>query len=93
MVKTTRRHSQTSCWHVFGCNCVVSDRTPWRGLEEAGAGWVLPLEKPERFRAVLQRCVDMGPEEYAALVVHIAENPMLNGEVIRLDGAMRMQPK
>jgi NAD(P)-dependent dehydrogenase (short-subunit alcohol dehydrogenase family) len=33
------------------------------------------------------------PEEYAALVVHIVENPMLNGEVIRLDGAIRMQPK
>ena len=33
------------------------------------------------------------PEEYAALVVHILENPMLNGEVIRLDGAMRMQAK
>jgi NAD(P)-dependent dehydrogenase (short-subunit alcohol dehydrogenase family) len=29
-------------------------------------------------------------EEYAALVVHIVENPMLNGEVIRLDGALRM---
>ncbi len=33
------------------------------------------------------------PEEYAALVKHIIENPMLNGEVIRLDGAIRMQPK
>ena len=33
------------------------------------------------------------PEEYAALVVHIVENAMLNGEVIRLDGAIRMQPK
>ncbi len=33
------------------------------------------------------------PEEYAALVVHIVENPMLNGEVIRLDGAIRMAPK
>jgi NAD(P)-dependent dehydrogenase (short-subunit alcohol dehydrogenase family) len=31
--------------------------------------------------------------EYAALVRHIVENPMLNGEVIRLDGAIRMQPK
>lgn len=30
------------------------------------------------------------PEEYAALVRHILENPMLNGEVIRLDGALRM---
>ena len=33
------------------------------------------------------------PEEYAALVRHIIENEMLNGEVIRLDGAMRMAPK
>jgi NAD(P)-dependent dehydrogenase (short-subunit alcohol dehydrogenase family) len=33
------------------------------------------------------------PEEYAALVQHIVENEMLNGEVIRLDGALRMAPK
>ena len=33
------------------------------------------------------------PEEYAQLVESIVANPMLNGEVIRLDGAMRMQPK
>ncbi len=33
------------------------------------------------------------PEEYAALVQHIIENQMLNGEVIRLDGAIRMAPK
>ncbi len=33
------------------------------------------------------------PEEYAALVKHIIENEMLNGEVIRLDGSIRMAPK
>jgi len=33
------------------------------------------------------------PEEYAALVRHIIENDMLNGEVIRLDGAIRMAPR
>ena len=33
------------------------------------------------------------PSEFAALAVHIAENPMLNGEVIRLDGALRMPPR
>jgi hypothetical protein len=32
------------------------------------------------------------PEEYAALACHIAENTMLNGETIRLDGALRMAP-
>lgn len=33
------------------------------------------------------------PSEYAALARHIIENPMLNGEVIRLDGGIRMQPR
>jgi NAD(P)-dependent dehydrogenase (short-subunit alcohol dehydrogenase family) len=33
------------------------------------------------------------PDEYAALVRHILDNPMLNGEVIRLDGAIRMAPQ
>ncbi|HEX8205302.1 MAG TPA: SDR family NAD(P)-dependent oxidoreductase [Solirubrobacteraceae bacterium] len=33
------------------------------------------------------------PEEYARLALQIVENPMLNGETIRLDGALRMAPK
>jgi NAD(P)-dependent dehydrogenase (short-subunit alcohol dehydrogenase family) len=33
------------------------------------------------------------PSEFAELACHIAENPMLNGETIRLDGALRMPPK
>jgi NAD(P)-dependent dehydrogenase (short-subunit alcohol dehydrogenase family) len=33
------------------------------------------------------------PDEFAALVQHIVENEMLNGEVIRLDGAIRMAPR
>lgn len=33
------------------------------------------------------------PAEFAALVAHVVENPMLNGSVIRLDGAMRMRAK
>ncbi|MDA0184561.1 SDR family NAD(P)-dependent oxidoreductase [Solirubrobacter phytolaccae] len=33
------------------------------------------------------------PDEYGALAIHIVENAMLNGEVIRLDGALRMPPR
>jgi hypothetical protein len=33
------------------------------------------------------------PEEYAALAAHIIDNRFLNGEVIRLDGALRMAPR
>jgi hypothetical protein len=33
------------------------------------------------------------PSEYALLAEHIIRNPMLNGETIRLDGAIRMAPR
>jgi NAD(P)-dependent dehydrogenase (short-subunit alcohol dehydrogenase family) len=33
------------------------------------------------------------PDEYAQLALHIVSNPMLNGETIRLDGALRMAPR
>ena len=46
------------------------------------------LGKQVPFPARLRR-----PEEYAALARHIIQNQMLNGEVIRLDGAIRMAPK
>lgn len=52
---------------------------------------------PEQVRTELASTVPFPkrlgkPEEYAQLVQSIIENPMLNGEVIRLDGAIRMQP-
>jgi NAD(P)-dependent dehydrogenase (short-subunit alcohol dehydrogenase family) len=53
---------------------------------------------PEQARKALGRAVPFPsrlgrPEEYAALACQIAENSMLNGEVIRLDGALRMAPR
>jgi NAD(P)-dependent dehydrogenase (short-subunit alcohol dehydrogenase family) len=53
---------------------------------------------PEAARASLGATVPFparlgAPEEYGALVGHIVANPMLNGETIRLDGALRMAPR
>jgi NAD(P)-dependent dehydrogenase (short-subunit alcohol dehydrogenase family) len=53
---------------------------------------------PEPVRASLAKQIPFPsrlgrPAEYAALAVHIIENSMLNGETIRLDGAIRMQPR
>jgi len=53
---------------------------------------------PEKVREALGKMVPFPqrlgrPAEFAALTQHIIENAMLNGEVIRLDGAIRMQPK
>ena len=53
---------------------------------------------PEETRRVLEAQVPhpsrLGdPREYASLVAHVVDNPMLNGEVVRLDGALRMPPR
>jgi 3-hydroxyacyl-CoA dehydrogenase / 3-hydroxy-2-methylbutyryl-CoA dehydrogenase len=53
---------------------------------------------PEEARETLGKAVPFPsrlgrPDEFAALAVHIVENEMLNGEVIRLDGALRMPPR
>jgi 3-hydroxyacyl-CoA dehydrogenase/3-hydroxy-2-methylbutyryl-CoA dehydrogenase len=53
----------------------------------------LPQEARELGKAIPHPARLGRPEEFAALAVHIAENPMLNGETIRLDGAFRMPPR
>jgi NAD(P)-dependent dehydrogenase (short-subunit alcohol dehydrogenase family) len=52
--------------------------------EEAREGLAADIPHPHRLGR---------PEEFAALVRHIVENPMLNGETIRLDGALRMKAR
>lgn len=63
----------------------IFDTPMMAGLPEAAR---LSLGQQVPFPSRLGR-----PDEYAALAQHIIENPMLNGEVIRLDGAIRMAPK
>jgi NAD(P)-dependent dehydrogenase (short-subunit alcohol dehydrogenase family) len=53
---------------------------------------------PEDARETLGKAVPFPPrlgrpDEFAALAAHVVENEMLNGEVIRLDGALRMPPR
>ena len=67
--------------------------TPSPGLYDTP----LLAELPEKVRHELGKSVPFPqrlghPDEFAHLVQSILENPMLNGEVIRLDGAIRMQP-
>lgn len=47
------------------CPVLISDQTPWCDLEEHRAGWVLPLDPAERFRAVVQQVIDMPEAEWA----------------------------
>jgi len=52
---------------VAGCPVLISDQTPWRNLEKKGVGWDLPLDCPEKFQEVLQKCIDMNEPEYNIL--------------------------
>jgi glycosyltransferase involved in cell wall biosynthesis len=50
-----------------GCPVLISDRTPWRGLEARGAGWDVPLHERSRFTAVLRQVADMDEDVHALL--------------------------
>jgi NAD(P)-dependent dehydrogenase (short-subunit alcohol dehydrogenase family) len=55
---------------------------------------MVPEQMRDAFAANVPHPKRLGdPSEYAALAQHIIENPYLNGEVIRIDGAVRFQPK
>lgn len=49
---------------VLGRPVLISDQTPWRGLEKATAGWDLPLSRPDLFLDVLERAAAFDQAEY-----------------------------
>jgi glycosyltransferase involved in cell wall biosynthesis len=61
--------------HVFvealaaGCPLLISDRTPWVGLEEKLIGWDIPLEKPEKWIEILNHCINLDKESYTKLSI------------------------
>lgn len=64
------------------------------GLFETPMMAGLPEEAKESLRAKTLHPARLGqPEDYARLVMHIVANPMLNGETVRLDGAIRLEPR
>jgi len=61
-------------------------------------GTPMPFDLPDEVQENLGTLVPFptrlgNPDEYAKLVMHMADNVMLNGEVVRLDGAIRLSPK
>jgi len=77
------------------CPVLISDRTPWLGLQGIGVGWDVPLEDMQRFTAILQECVDAEGESYNRLRMRakeyaegLAANPSLVDANRRLFKAM-----
>jgi len=61
-------------------------------------GTPMLLGMPEKVQEALVSNIQFpkrlgGPEEFGALVIHMAENAYINGETVRLDGAIRLQPR
>jgi len=50
-----------------GCPLLISDRTVWGDIVEKGSGWTVPLEDPEAWRSMIQRCLDMDQEEFSRM--------------------------
>ncbi len=59
--------------HVFlealaaGCPLLISDRTPWVNLEEKGIGWEITLDKPQRWREIINKILDLNANDYSKL--------------------------
>ncbi|MEO8071688.1 MAG: glycosyltransferase [Acidobacteriota bacterium] len=59
--------------HVFiealaaGCPLVISDRTPWRDLENKGIGWDIPLEEPHKWVKIINACTNLDNDTYSNL--------------------------
>jgi|SRR6185437_9174343 len=49
---------------IYGCPAIISDQTPWRGLDNLKAGWDLPLDKQDGFVSVLEKAIAMDQEEF-----------------------------
>jgi glycosyltransferase involved in cell wall biosynthesis len=52
---------------VAGCPVLISDQTPWRGLEAKGIGWDLSLDSPDLFMAALHECLRMDDASWRAV--------------------------
>lgn len=52
---------------MSGLPCLISDQTPWRNLEEHGAGWDISLDNPEAFTAKIESLAQMSREQRAKL--------------------------
>jgi glycosyltransferase involved in cell wall biosynthesis len=83
-----------------GCPVVISDRTPWRHLDELGVGWDLPLGDLAAFTRALQHCADMAPDEFdrfrkraSAYGLAVGSDPgILNQNRQMLNAALKKRP-
>jgi glycosyltransferase involved in cell wall biosynthesis len=76
---------------MAGCPVLISDRTPWSRVQERGAGWSVPLDRPDQFHAVLQQCMDMehGPmSRVAERAMEFSKSVLADDQVLSANYAL-----
>ncbi len=58
---------------LAGCPVLISDQTPWRDLQNQGAGWDVPLSRFDLMRSILQDCIAMDAATHRELSVRARE--------------------
>ena len=69
---------------IVGTPVIISDQTPWRGLESVGAGWDIALQDEENFRRAVQIIIKENKDsatEHSELALQFSENKMRIGEL------------
>lgn len=59
---------------AVGTPVLISNQTPWRGLERSGVGWDLPLSKPNDFLAAIRAVAEMDAVAYAAMRMRASQH-------------------
>jgi glycosyltransferase involved in cell wall biosynthesis len=86
---------------LAGTPVLLSDQTPWRNLEEAGAGWDIPLGDTDSYRRVIEQCAEMDTasyeqwrtrvREYGLTKLEDAESVQANRELLLKAASMAQQ--
>ena len=70
---------------TVGCPIIISDKTPWKHLQEKNIGWDIPLENIDKYVETIELCSEMEQLEYnkkSTKAFEFAQQYMNNPEII-----------
>ncbi len=88
-------HAIIECMSM-GLPVIISDRTPWTGLKEAGVGWDIPLDRESGFRDAILECLEMDQETYDTIsrsAFQYAERVTGDPEILEMNQKLFSEPK
>jgi glycosyltransferase involved in cell wall biosynthesis len=76
---------------IGGCPVIISDRTPWRNLEEYNAGYDISLENEDEFIVAIENYIKMNDEEYQVVSISAFNYALTNSNTVdNIDSYLKM---